>query len=209
MGYEFKSNSFLLNRWEPWNPTIEVVLKKKRHPVPMFRGGGIIQIPKLDVPVGYDLEKGDWVAPFGGGVTSDFIISFHAEMRAYRDYECSFELTFSNPKDGIQEYVFDNHSQSSFKWPFEAPEDGYLGRLTRHEVKLPGKNLQSDAKENLNYIFRVRTRTDLRGNVVAANYGKLSGEFGFDPKGNIQFHYFFNPDGTRNLEEDPKRNLFK
>lgn len=199
----------LFNRWEPWNPTIEVVLKKKRNPVPMFIGGGIIKVPKLDKSVGYDLEKGDWVAPYGNGNSNDLIFTFSAQMRAFSDYECGFELSFSNAKDGIMEYSFDTKNQSLFKWPYEAPENGYAAKLSRHEVKLPGKNLKSDAKKGINYLFRVRTQTDQNGNITGANYGKLVGEFGFDPMGDIQFHYFFNPDGTRNLEEDPEKNLFK
>jgi hypothetical protein len=207
--YEFKSRSLLLNRWEPWNPTIEVVLKKKRNPVGMYVGGGIIQVPKFDEPIGYDLEKGDWVAPYGKGMTSDFVFTYKAEMRAYRDYECSFVLSFSNMEDGIQEYRFNPEDQSYYKWPFEAPTSGYDKTLSRHEVKAPEKNLQTDAKKEINYIIRVRTRTDDKGNIIEAKYGKLSGEFGFDPKGNIQFYYYFNPDGTQNLEEDPEKNLFK
>lgn len=207
-GFKFTSSSKATNRWEPWNPTVEVVLKKKRNPVPMYVNGGIIQVPKFDEPVGYDLENGDWVSPYGEGKVSDFVFTYHAKMRAYRDYECSFELTFDNDKDGIQEFSFDSNEQSSYKWPFEAPESNYEKKKSRYEVKKPGKNLQTDAKKNVNYIFRVRTKTDNSGKIVEAKYGKLKGEFGFDPKGNIQFHYYFNPDSTRNLEEDPEKNLF-
>ena len=40
-------------------------------------------------------------------------------------------------------------------------------------------------------------------------YGKIEKEFEFDPKGSVYFRYYLNPDGTRNLEEDPGKNLFK
>jgi hypothetical protein len=62
---------------------------------------------------------------------------------------------------------------------------------------------------NVRYIFRVRTKLDKDGNIIGANYGKIGGEFEFDPKGAIFFGYYFNPDGTRNLEEDKENNLFK
>ncbi|NTV15677.1 MAG: hypothetical protein HGA96_17400 [Desulfobulbaceae bacterium] len=207
--YEFKSSSFLLNRWEPWNPTIEVVLKKKRNPVPMVVNGGIIKLPKLDSPVGYDLENGDWVAPYGSGATSDFIFTFHAVSRAYADYECNFTLTFSNEADGIQEYYFDEKDQSSYRWPFMAPETGYLSKLYREKSDNPQSNFKSNEKKSAHYIYRVRSKKDNDGKIVGANYGIIRKEFEFGPNGTILFGSLFNPDTTRNLEEDPKKNLFK
>jgi hypothetical protein len=209
-GYKFTSKS-LLNRWEPWNPTVEVVLKKKRNPVPVYDNYRTsYQIPKFDTPIGFDLERRDWVAPFGHGLVSDFVILYKSEIRAYTDYDCGFTLTFSNPHDGIQEYFFDKEDQSYFKWPFEAPVEGYLPEISKEKTMLlPGTGYNSDEKKTINYMFRVRSKVDNEGNIVEAQYGKLIGEFGFVPKGEITFRYMFNPDGTRNLEEDPEKNLFQ
>jgi len=207
--YEFKSSSLLLNRWEPWNPTIEVVLKKKRNPVPMYMGGmDWAAIPKLDEPVGFDLERGDWVVPYGKGTVNDFVFVFKSTQRAWTDYESSYTLRFANEKDGIQEFVFDRNNQSLYRWPFEAPETGYLPTLQKYRNDSPATNLQTNERKEINYIFRVRTKTDKNGNIVAATYGKITGEIRIVP-GKIQFSYSFNPDGTRNLEEDPEKNLFK
>lgn len=211
--YEFKSSSLLLNRWEPWNPTIEVLLKKKRNPVAMYmKGTDDLKVPVFDKSIksiGYDLEKGAMVAPYGSGVVSDFVFTFHANDRAYSDYECNFTLTFSNEHDGIQEYLFDSKNQSLYKWPFEAPESGYVGNLSKEKSMIPGRGYKSNEKDNVHYLFRVRTKVDKDGKVVGGLYGKIGKEFEFDPKGAIFFGYYLNPDGTRNLEEDPKKNLFK
>jgi hypothetical protein len=207
--YEFTSRS-LLNRWEPWNPTIEVVLKKKRNPVGMYDNHRTTyQVPKFGIPIGFDLVKEDWVTPYGKGLVSDFIINFNSEIRAYTDYDCDFTLAFSNPHDGIQPYFFANDDQSYFKWPFEAPGSGYLSKMSKQKTMSPEKGYKSDEKETINYIFRVRTEIDQDGNIIKAHYGKLIGEFGFVPKGGLTFRYILNPDGTRNLEEDPEKNLFK
>ena len=209
-GFKFTSSSNVTNRWEPWNPTVEVVLKKKRNPVPMYvKGTDNLKLPQFDIPIGYDLEKGDLVVPYGTGTTSDFIFSMHSAERAYTDYECNFSLTFSNEFDGIQEYFFDSNNQSNYKWPFLAPESGYVTTLFKEKSMQPGKGYTSNEIENVHYIFRVRTKTDNDGKIVSALYGKIVKEFEFDPKGAIFFGYYLNPDGTRNLEEDPKRNLFK
>jgi hypothetical protein len=206
--YEFTSRSFL-NRWEPWNPTIEVVLKKKSNPVPMYQKYlEWVPVPKLDEPIGYDLERGDWVSPYGKGLVNDFVVTVKSDQRAWADYNSSYTLTFSNKKDGIQEYQFDKDDQSYYKWPFEAPEDGYISSLEKFRNDSPQTGLQSNEKKGINYIFRVRTETDKDGKIIAAKYGKIEGEIRIVP-GKVQFLYYFNPDGTRNLEDDPDKNLFR
>jgi hypothetical protein len=211
-GYEFTSRSLLLNRWEPWNPTIEVVLKKKRNPVGMYIGGtNWVEVPALEKPVGYDLEKGDWVAPYGRGMSSDFVFTFWSDIRAYREYDLKMTLEFGNKHDGIQEFQFNNEDQSYYKWPFEAPVDGYQQKLVKAIHKIPGKT-ETNINRSAHYIFRVRTMTDQNGNVISAKYGKVTSEFELSPEGSefaIKFSYILNPDGTRNLEEDPEKNLFK
>jgi len=208
--YEFKSSSMLLNRWEPWNPTIEVVLKKKRNPVPLIiKGTDWVAVPKLGTPVGFDLEKGDWVAPYGNGLIADLSFEFNLTRRAYSDYDANMTVTFTNGQDGIQEYWFDKKEQSLFKWPFEAPENGYKRSVNIFERDTPKDGYKTNKKENVNYIFRVRTQLDKGGNIISAKYGKIEGGFGISPTGKTKFLYFFNPDGTRNLEEDPEKNLFK
>ena len=51
-------------------------------------------------------------------------------------------------------------------------------------------------------------KTDEDGKIISAKYGNIPLEFDFDPFGVLGFTYYFNPDGTRNLEFDPQNNLF-
>ncbi|MEN8136763.1 MAG: hypothetical protein ABFS18_14710 [Thermodesulfobacteriota bacterium] len=209
VNYKFTSSSRLPNRWKPWNPTVEVVLKKKRNPVPMYHKFVEWEpVPELNEPVGYDLEKGDWVVPYGKGLNSDFIFEVNSDQRAWTDYNSSYKLTFSNEKDGIQEFVFDKDDKSYYKWLFEALQDGYQQLMSKFRNDSPQTGLQTNEKKGINYIFRVRTQTDKDGKIIAAKFGKIEGEIRIIP-GKINFSYYFNPDGTRNLEEDPQRNLFK
>jgi len=114
-GFRFKEKSGL-NKWEPWNPTVEIKLKEKRNPIPMYaKRTGRIKVPVLEKPIGYDLEKGDWVAPYGKGVISDFIFNCKASYVSNDNWKCSYALTFSNEKDGIQEYDT-SKDRSSYKW---------------------------------------------------------------------------------------------
>jgi len=65
----------------------------------------------------------------------------------------------------------------------------------------------TNIKNDVKYLFRVRTVTDKDGNIIAAKYGKINGEINVWP-GKIKFFYYFNPDGTRNLEEEIPRGIF-
>lgn len=210
--YEFTSNSNLTNRWEPWNPTIEVVLKKKRNPVPMYsKYLEALTVPVLGLKVGYDLEIGDWVAPHGTGVVSDFVFLCENKYESFTSAETSCEIFFSNPEDGFQEFEFDKNEQSSFKWPYEAPANKYnIKKLNKWmSVHLPNDPYKSNYNESINYLFRVRSEVDSNGNIINANYGKLQGDIRVYKKAQVSFFYHFNPDGTRNLEEDPEKNLFE
>ena len=73
-------------KWQPWNPTIDIVLKNVINPIPMFvaenTGKGITYDPPLILPeegrdFGYDLIANDWVIPHGQGIHSDFIFKNH------------------------------------------------------------------------------------------------------------------------------------
>jgi hypothetical protein len=210
--HEFTSYSKILNRWEPWNPTVEVVLKKKRNPVPMYsKYIEALSIPVLGSKVGYDLEKGDWVAPHGTGIMNDFVFLCENKYESFTSAETSCEITFSNPEDGLREFEFAKDDPSLFKWPFEAPTSGYNIKKVKKwmSVHLPTEPYKSNYKENINYLFRVRSEVDGNGNVIKANYGKLQGDIRVYKKAQISFFYHFNPDGTSNLEEYPEKNLFE
>ena len=208
--YDFKERTAGL-LWSPWNPLMEIKLKKINCQTKMYAKNTTgIKIPILNSPVGYDLEKGDWVAPYGKGVINDFIFIFKARYVKNDDWEVSYTLTFLNPLDGIQEYFIPQGNQSEYYWPYDAPEDGYRKEITWSAFYHPGGWAgvhKSDYKEDRKYIFRVRTKADEEGNIIEATYGKIIGDILMSRDSSIRFTYFFNPTGSRSLEFGG--NLFK
>ncbi|MDD3180671.1 MAG: hypothetical protein PHQ04_10000 [Opitutaceae bacterium] len=189
-------------RWQPWNPTVPVVLKRIRNPVPMYVRRVSASLPVLNKTVGYDLEIGDWVEPQGKGHTADMVFVGILEQRASQDFDWELQVSFSNPADGLQRFSPGSQtSGSKLRSPYEAPADGYVPSLTLTQSRRPNVRDQTTFKPEGGYFFRVRTELDAQGNVVKAWYGKIYGDF-FD------MAYYLNPDGTRNVEFDPKRNLF-
>ena len=199
--YEYRGDP-TNGRWQPWNPTLTVVLKKIINPVPMYAKRVNLGMPVFDKTVGFDLMEGDWVVPHGRGKVSDFVFLAELQKRSDEDYNYRLTLTFSNPADGIQSFDAVSRYGSELRSPHQAPDKGYGGKWVQVQIRKPGSAGENTRDENRNYVYRVRSNTDKNGNITGAVYGKIYGDF-------MNFVYYLNPDGTRNVEFDPKRNLFK
>jgi hypothetical protein len=89
----------------------------------------------------------------------------------------------------------------------DAPSDGYVTawRYKTNTYSYPGSRR---TRWLLSYEPGLIFSKD--GGVVSANYAKVYGDFAFNPaRQKMSFSYYFNPvSNDRNLEFDPKRNLF-
>jgi len=203
-------------RWEPWNPEIKVILRKIENPVPMYARNtqmSPIEIPVVGKEIGFDLIEYDWVKPYGKGKHSDFIFKLEKHFVSEEEFEGKLTLIFSEKFDGIQLVREDREFGSKFKLPRIAPESNYQNKLFYSVKKMPGEGLKYNFKQENNYIFRVRSQVK-NGKLIRAMYGKIHGDFRFDPRGGVKtsgivFKYYLNPDFTRNLEFDPSQNLFR
>lgn len=190
---------------------IELELRPVRNPiVGISKTVDRLKLPAFDTPLGFDLEAGDWIAPYGKGKISDFIFTVGGSFKSLNDYDQSLALSFSNQGDGIMLFKHPRHLGSALKWPYEAPLSGYESQRIWQKT-FDGKKRTSnfDNSGEMNYLFRVRTELDEHGNVRRAMYGVISNEVvigGNDEIGrNVSFTYALNPDWTRNLEFDPAK----
>ncbi|ABQ27186.1 hypothetical protein Gura_3014 [Geotalea uraniireducens Rf4] len=219
--YQFRKAEGL--KWQPWDQVVNVVLRKIENPVPMYardsKMSKEIKLPDITSGVGFDLMEYDWVAPYGKGLHSDLILKlnnknfkFHPTYVIEYEYDSELTITFSNRYDGIQLIKDNRRFGSEFKLPRYAPEDGYNKSISATRKLSLTEPVKQSFKDDNNYIFRIRSE-EKDGKLVRAMYGKIHGDIKFYPKGPntavIIFKYYFNPDYTRNLEYDPKRNLFK
>jgi hypothetical protein len=209
-------------KWLPWNSTIEIVFKPIENPIPMYaqnrnQYGNELDLPIIGQPVGFDLIKSDWVAPYGKGVTADIVFTMSGYWNSYSDTDSTLTVGFSNPGDGIQSYpIPDFFKGSFFHSPREAPLTGYNGSLVLRKMEKAESLLKvsiiDDTKASVGYVIRVRTVLNHDGTVHSALYGKIYNGFMFDgakPNAFLGFTYYLNPTpNDRNLEFDPKRNLF-
>lgn len=207
--YRFENKS--VSRWMPWNPEIKVVLRKIINPVSMYARRLDVIIPSKDQDIGFDLIQYDWVKPYGKGENADIIFNLKKRYKDINDYDAILTLKFNN-NDGITKIDENMSSGSVFKMPRFAPEAGYQKIITKYSRQLPGKPYENDYKDNVGYIFRIRS-SEKQGKFVQAMYGKIQGDVEFRAKGprtaGISFSYYLNPDYSRNLEYDLHKNIFK
>ncbi len=205
-GYYTTKGSYTLGfNYDPakWSLSQTVVLKKIGKPVPMYAKSVNLGMPTFDKPIGYDLEVGDWVGPFGKGVNGDILFTGHFNDNTNNESDYSLTVTFPNPADGLQEFTTTIFAQegpySELRSSHEAPLDGYQSEWVQANNRPLGRT--RDAHHN--YYIRVRTKIDDRGNIVSAHFGKIYGDF-------MQFRYYLNPTiNDRNVEFDPKLNLLQ
>ncbi len=181
----------------------------------------------------YDLAAGDWVKPRGKGEVADIRFKFHnefkgwqmddermAKLRArpdfrnvseerlrelYAKFDGDLEISFPGEKEGLVEERERFLPYSQLTMPHEAPTEGYAP--TRRYTA----NTYSPRKEpeNVGFFLRTRVKLDKDGKIISANYAKVTGDFQFDARGILGLTYYFNPTpNDRNLEFDPKKNLF-
>lgn len=207
-----------------WDVTIPVVLKRVRNPIPMFVKE--VENPYISTFEGvgkyrlagrskYDIVKGDFLPPHGKGAVADldytWKMTIYATNKVGRalDKDMLLELRMSNVLDGICKGIPDGgkgqnrNEGSAYISAYEAPSAGYTNTISLYWKVHGTKAETNDDKHDL-YYFRIRTQTNEMGLVTSALYGKIYGQI------NGTFSYYLNPTpNDRNVEFDPKRNLFK
>lgn len=126
--------------------TLTVVLKRVIDPVPMAYRKVSAVFPRLDEPVGFDLEVGDWVEPDGKGKIAD--AWFRAERRwvSREDFDFKVTAAFSNALDGIQSFTATNPDSlrlaSDLMPQNQAPGSEYAASLELSVSRRPNASYQ-------------------------------------------------------------------
>jgi hypothetical protein len=207
----FVRNGVSGGRWQPYGATNAVVLKRKVNPVAMCvrrRGDGILPPVKSEF-LGFDLEKGDWVAPHGAGKVVDLRIKYECEPGVPPQLYCRsvVMLSFTNRFDGA--YRLEKEPFSVFPSVYRADTKAlYRQELRFAYDRLSGKPKEDTRLPDSSYlVLRTRSVTDNDGNLVSAHYSKMYGPIEADI-GGVYFSSYFNPnENDPNLEADTTRNL--
>lgn len=187
---------------QPVEMTIDISLRKIRHPVAMYARRMRTDWPETEAPVGYDLQRGDWLPPYGQGFTEDVIFKRTFVRRGEGNSDFELTMKFVQPGDGIQLFSSEGIVPGSYYQApaYFAPAEGYLPEWKWWDRRRPGGEWQRNIEREPGYFIRVRTELDKEGNVIRAQYGKIYGTA-------YALVHYLNPDGTRNIEFDSSKNL--
>jgi hypothetical protein len=225
-GAEFKSTTSSQGQWHPWNPTIKMELKRILNPIPLIAKNvcrnfvHYVPLPVAGEDIGFDLERGDWVAPHGVGSIEDIRFRIEGKKEKLSElYDTRLHITFSHPQDGLIRHETAPDKGSGLRLPYLAPATGYEPEWIQRKARVPGattgvlagiQQVIDEAKPTENYFLRLRTKVDETGKIVSAHYAKVQGGFLWYPSGLVKFQYCFNPTANdRNLEFDVTRNLLE
>jgi len=195
-------------KWIPWNPTVTVILKKIRNPIPMKVREIKAVFPGLEKYYPFDLDVGDWVEPLGKGRKAHIYIYHYNNTIDTFTGEWVLKMKTAAPPTGLQIAEHDNYSE--FRTMHLAPENNYTNFLefvSERNAKEIFKNTKLEKNQYL--IFKCQNST----NPPTYNYGKIYqplryGKFRNSGKYEIHFTYYYNPTpDDRNLEYAPKQNL--
>ena len=222
----------LFGVWQPDNLVVTIRLHRIEHPIPLFvksfSGGGSDSVKNDSFSEGngclkLDLLKGAYLPPVGNGEYADveFTRLPHDELGngtnfngrvapAYRD---SMMVRFLGEGNGLAEVP--RPEKLAGLMIREASLNGYLQEYFCWKGRMKDLRYSSHFKSDRNFVFRIRTLRDEKGQVKSAYYGKIYGDITFKKLfgGTTEvaapsFLYYLNPTpNDRNLEWDMKNNL--
>jgi len=204
--------------WKIVDQDATLTLREMKNPVPMYaKAITALNIPKKGEDIGFDLEKGDWVAPHGNGETVDLLVFADGIYNSSKDNDSRLRLTFPNSNDGfiIEDIVVE---ESDFISPYIAPLSGYQIEFKGRKATVKsetGRPYRVNELQNHDVIlFRIRTILDDNGEVQEARYGKIYNGFKLGGAASekywISFNYYLNPEvNDRNLEYAVGKSLIK
>lgn len=231
----FEKGSLLgFGSWRPDNLCITSKMNKIIHPIPLFVKNPCFdqwgkeemnkrkltnQVERVSTLVAsYDFIKGEWLPPYGCGLSTDVTIKAETELlgldtssRHFMNmrYKTTYTVIFPNAGDGIIEMPFDPTISLKIR---TAQETGYDDKntVTRwHQWLGVEKQHQTSFNKNRCFAFRIRTQRNSKGKIINGYYGKIYGDINFLEIDDSPFYYYLNlKPNDRNLEFDQKTNLY-
>ncbi len=195
-------------QWQPFGKEEKVILKAKKNPIPMYAYQYEKVFEKPQEPMGFDLKVGDFVAPYGRGVVTDFILTFAETKVSFNRLHVKMKLSFPNVADGV--YIKTKEPFSELISEYHAdPTASYQNELVYEYNTLDSdKEVIHSPKEDRYFVLRTRTKVDEKGNLIEACYSKIYTPFTYVRR--LEFTAYMNPTvNDTNLEFLPKSSLRK
>jgi len=198
-------------KWQPWDATLELVLKEMRSPAALYANQRRIVFPQQGIPYGFDCVVGDLVEPDGAGKIADLIFTCNSEEQGPLGFNRELRVETVNG-GGLLRGRRDKWSK--LQSPYTVPETGHEPQMIYRIIQTPNQRENSKLTNDEYLLFETCSRgTQPCVGKIYGGYTSMSFGTPFDDptktKGFAHFVYYFNPIlGDRSIEFDPKRNLF-
>lgn len=196
-------------KWQPYGENHSIVLRRVQNPQTLKIGkGGFVLTKHLDRWLGFDMQKHDFVHPYGTGDAVDFEVKIEWNGKWLPNYTgMGVHIRFTTPYSGYYECPI--NSASELKGPYTADtKKNYRQTATFDEqIDVSLNRIQHNFDERKCWVVRSRCKVDKEGRLISANYSvvhkvNFCGEP--DGRGGFRITGAFNPTpNDTNLE--PKR----
>ena len=179
-------------RWQPWNPTITVVLKEKRNPIYMVTKRIDVKLPK-DTQAQFDCLIGDWLPPLGQGKAADMSFMYRSDFDGSLRYLTN-SLIVAMDQGGLVKLKQDEFSE--LKSIYEAPDIQYEKEIG-FEFSRTSDKIFTDVTLPPNEYLVFYSDVSRDGETDSIYFGKLTaleyGESKNQGHWSLRFTYYVNP----------------
>ena len=206
-------------RWQPWGYPCKIVLKPKMFPRKLTTNWAqrlFFLVPgEPGDKIGFDLERNDWVTPYGKGVVTDFLVSSQMKKEGLPEgVRLRQELNLYFPKAADGAYRAPISTQSYLQTPHKAdPNARYEKELQfwRDVEFAVNAKMSENALEKECLILRTRTVCDVSGKIISAHYAVIDAPLILceRPDNEIHLFYFYNPTPNDPWLESERRATLK
>lgn len=158
-------------KWQPYGEELDVVLRPIKNPAKLQTVSEIkYKLTEAACKwIGYDLEKSDFVKPYGVGEVSDFEVYLDWDKVFSSDcMNLGFKIRFVEPFSGY--YSTTIETDSEFKTPYNAIVDATYLKDASFYDKFGGERIRKTFDKSKCWVIRSRCKVDETGRLIAANY---------------------------------------
>lgn len=206
--FQFKENKDLTCMLLESERKVRAVLFRKRNPQPMYAYSVASKLlPSRNGCFGFDLQVGDWVAPYGKGLTPDFNVNQALDVQSNMLGKVEFPA-------GAGGYLGKKADNEGFPSVYEADTNAtynsvfeYMG--TGAPTNRTSRGNAPIVERDEYMILRTRVEFDNYGKLKKANYAKIYGPFVIGNGIRMSEVIFNDRVNDNNLELDNSRNKIK
>lgn len=172
-------------KWQPYDVEEKIRLRKIKHQMDVSIDGRFVNTKCLNEWIGYDIEKNDFVAPYGKGKETDFQVAIDWNGKWLPEYRgMGLRIRFVEPYSGY--YISAINTESEFKGPYKANPQAEFQKEARfyEEVSSDNKRIRHWFDKCKCWVVRSRCKVNSDGLLVEANYSIVHNvDFACEPDG--------------------------